>query len=492
MDLLQQIQLRRLFDPNQPNSFKNEGLNNPLITKDLFKSPAIDDGLIKGKKPPSTPAIISSPLNPPEPKSSTTPYKRPTIDLEAYKKHLEDEPNRQDYQLSKLGKVLAGVAGAAEGWNKGARAGIETTQGLLNRPFQEAQEAYQSKTARLKEKAEMERTLGQEVREDTRWDTEQQWKEKAFNLEELRTKSALDLDKLQGERLAQELKTGGYKVFENKVDGKTYVKDMNNLEAPPMEIGQFALSMEQEDKRTLDNFKATFNVENEARKEAAKLARSHDEKMAARAEAHSARMANISAFNQQVLAEHNRALRILDRKLENEMNAMSVESQKDAYMLAYQQALHKQTGGAEDGEVNPEQLVTDTQENLKKIMDTALGKKEPMANVVDRQMAEQWLKDNDYPVDEVGIKNAMERKPWKAQSTTPPPQSQNQGAPPYITDAFSNLGRLAGGIQAPKIGMNPKQMPAYAAHPNMPSISGAIQGAYGNSPGLIQQNKLRQ
>lgn len=57
----------------------------------------------------------------------------------AYKDFLaEPEPRKEDFKPTKMNRLAAILSGASDGMRRGAGAGFETAQGILNRPYDEA------------------------------------------------------------------------------------------------------------------------------------------------------------------------------------------------------------------------------------------------------------------------------------------------------------------------------------------------------------------
>ena len=76
--------------------------------------------------------------------------------LDKYNTHLSSMPNREDNQLSLIGKILSGVAGGAAGIQGGASAGFNTTQGLLDSKYNRAMQDYDMSGQNLGLMAEIE------------------------------------------------------------------------------------------------------------------------------------------------------------------------------------------------------------------------------------------------------------------------------------------------------------------------------------------------
>ena len=89
---------------------------------------------------PKPPEPIQQPQQQPNPYMGLMNAETPALD--EYNTHLSNAPNREDNQLSLIGKILSGVAGGAAGIQGGAGAGYSTTQGLLDSKYNRAMEDY--------------------------------------------------------------------------------------------------------------------------------------------------------------------------------------------------------------------------------------------------------------------------------------------------------------------------------------------------------------
>jgi len=88
-----------------------------------------------------------------------------TPDTDAYRGYLRQLPQRQDYQLSKIGKLLAGVSGTAHGYNTNVASGVDLGLGLMDRPYNRALQDYGTKGGMLKELAGMEQSSNKQKTE---------------------------------------------------------------------------------------------------------------------------------------------------------------------------------------------------------------------------------------------------------------------------------------------------------------------------------------
>lgn len=81
-------------------------------------------------------------------------YETPAFD--AYREYLGQIPSPADYQPSGLRRFIGGLAGAAEGWQKGPVAGYSTAEKIVRRPYDIALEDWSGRGAGLKEAANIE------------------------------------------------------------------------------------------------------------------------------------------------------------------------------------------------------------------------------------------------------------------------------------------------------------------------------------------------
>lgn len=196
---------------------------------------------------PSVTAPAVSPINPPD----TNIGRIPTPEIDAYKEYLRSQPNRGDYQRNKLGKLLAAVAGIAEGSQRGVGAGLAINRNIVDRPYAQAVEDWQGKGGRLKELA------GIEVAEEAR-NREIAEAQRKANLEEERNRrewANFNLEKdykaEQIQNIRSEVAVRGLSVQKNEKTGELEVIDITG-KRPRQSLGQFAESIGERRQRRRD------------------------------------------------------------------------------------------------------------------------------------------------------------------------------------------------------------------------------------------------
>lgn len=184
--------------------------------------------------PASSPAILptNTPLNPPATgQTQIQKAQQSPVGLDEYRTFLGNQPRREDYQLNKWGKLLAGIAGSAEGYNRGVREGINVGKGLLDRPYEEAKEDWQTKGGRLKELYELGRTERGEARAEEELGIKKS--DLAIRQDE-NTRQGLELNDrlqttaLQRDEIRQGLLSGKYEGFQS--NGHYYTRDKTTNE----------------------------------------------------------------------------------------------------------------------------------------------------------------------------------------------------------------------------------------------------------------------
>jgi hypothetical protein len=76
--------------------------------------------------------------------------------MQRYLEHISQTPNRADYNPSIWHRIVAGVAGGAEGGSRGALAGIKAAEEVKNLPYRRALEDYDIKGQGLESAAKLE------------------------------------------------------------------------------------------------------------------------------------------------------------------------------------------------------------------------------------------------------------------------------------------------------------------------------------------------
>lgn len=248
-----------------------------LALRRLFTGQPVDENPVKTRVGPETfaqPALINTPLNPPD-----TGLMRPrnTPHMKAYKEYLASEPLKGDYELSKLGKILAAGSGLATSWNQGAGAGISQAQGLMDRPYMEALGQHERKGGRLRELADLEyKGLKDEdelIKEAGKLELE---KDKVA-IDLMRANSTVKLNEEQMKNLASQVRTRGLSLEKNEVDGNLYV--VNKEAGTRVPIGQFAESIGESDKRKRNMFSFETKTREESTRRINEDEQAHDKVM---------------------------------------------------------------------------------------------------------------------------------------------------------------------------------------------------------------------
>lgn len=78
---------------------------------------------------------------------------------EAFSKYVTEQPNRDQYQPSKLRRILAGAGGFSAGWQQGPQAGIGLAQGIIDTPYHQALENWKLGLAPRQHAAQIEATM---------------------------------------------------------------------------------------------------------------------------------------------------------------------------------------------------------------------------------------------------------------------------------------------------------------------------------------------
>lgn len=87
--------------------------------------------------------------------------------LQAYREHLKNVPQRNDYNVDFGHRLLAGLAGAFAAATGGGEAGYRTTTGLLDKPYQDAVRQYKLSGEGLQDIASLEdRSVGRKIEMD--------------------------------------------------------------------------------------------------------------------------------------------------------------------------------------------------------------------------------------------------------------------------------------------------------------------------------------
>lgn len=249
---------------------------------------------------------------------------RETPRIKDYMDYLGSQPKREDYQAGKVSKILAAVAGGAEGWSKGPTAGVNTFKGLTEMPFIEAQEDWQRKGGRLKELSDLEyRGLNDEQKlaiqmEDYRLknaENTRQW---------IELESGLGLKKAQVDNIVNQIKNRGLTVEDNEQTGEKEVVD--KLTGIRTSLGKFAESTKDKDTRTRNLFSYQSGVT-----EGRQSRLQEDSQLAA------LNLESIRTLNDSELAKFRSTLGREDETLKRQLEGMTPAAQKTTLELAFQQ-----------------------------------------------------------------------------------------------------------------------------------------------------------
>lgn len=143
-----------IFGPRRDEfGLYNRGIFGP--PQEEFNAP--NQGFFKPKSIELNP-VANNPTVPPAPDTIPT---SPGMgnrypDIEAYRDVLRNQPNRKDYELNKWGKLLAGVAGVAEGSQRGVTHGLNVNYGILDRRYNQAVEDWKTRAGGKGELANLE------------------------------------------------------------------------------------------------------------------------------------------------------------------------------------------------------------------------------------------------------------------------------------------------------------------------------------------------
>lgn len=310
---------------------------------------------------PTTPTIKddfnSSPLVP-EAQAITEPTlldslrNRQTPKMKDYMAYLDDAPNKKDYELNKLGKVLSAVAAISEGGSKGAAHGINTYKGLTEMPYIEAQEEWGRKGGRLKEQADIEyRGLADEQKLAIQMEDYRLKKNEDIR-QELELESKLELDEKQLENIENQIKARGLTKETSEIDGITYIVDAVNKTRTP--IAQFAMTYK--DKKLGESIE-WFSRQRQRTADAKTL---QD-----RTFAQQLNMESIRTLNDGELARYRQILGREDDEIKRKLEGMSTAAQRTALNLALEQTTLDFPNL--DRTKEPEKFMTEVRKRLKNI-----------------------------------------------------------------------------------------------------------------------------
>jgi hypothetical protein len=308
MDELQRLRLRNIFGKVQ------ELPQGQINTTGIF-----------APSPYRTPNWNPNVVNPPD--TGMAGILRSAKAQDEYDEYLKNAPKRSDYQLSKLGKALAAIAGVTEGATSGATKGIATGTGLLNRRYQEALEDYSTKGGILKERADLEYRNMTDAEKRQQAERKYQLDLRKQLADEIKTSSDIKVNEAQVRNLDNMIRNRGLSLQRNEVDGHLYVVDQ--AAGTSMSMGQFMQTPEA--KRALEHkfFKVEEGIRQTGRKEL-----QEDQ------QAHAISIEGIRAGNAADLARLRSQLGRGDAEFKAELDKMTPQAQATAFKLATEQAVN--------------------------------------------------------------------------------------------------------------------------------------------------------
>ena len=165
--------------------------------------------------------------SPPKPMQQPNPYmglmNQETPALDKYSAHLSNAPNREDNQLSLVGKILAGVAGGSAGLTGGVGAGYSTTKGLLDSRYDRAVDDYERSGKGLGLLADAE---SMNLDRDSKLSIEMMRQQRAGREEDRKGR----LTDAQVKNYTSILETRGQRVIEEAETGNSILVDSNGNE----------------------------------------------------------------------------------------------------------------------------------------------------------------------------------------------------------------------------------------------------------------------
>lgn len=252
------------FGIPQEIGLQNTGLFNSLLQKPLIPSTV-------PLNPPDVNA--NKPLIPSRAITDVQMGQGSMSGLDKFKQHLNTQPDRKDLQLGKWGKLLSGIAGTAAGYTGGAREGINVGTSLLNRPYAEAMEDWQTKGGRLKELSDLERVERGEGREDVRLKLEQNQDVR----EQMRLAQGLAKGELEMQGMMQDIMAGKKGYFQSN-DGNTY--EIDHITGKITNKGKTGEGIAETRTAEQKDWKERFGYEQFGRIELSALNQAHDKIMA--------------------------------------------------------------------------------------------------------------------------------------------------------------------------------------------------------------------
>jgi hypothetical protein len=228
------------------NSPQIIGLNGRLVGEDNTPPPEEPISSLTTRPTFPTGGIMDRniPLNTPDDGLMAMRSSKPlTPEMDTYKAYLRNVPSRADTKIGKIGGLLAGIAAGAEGWNRGAGAGLMVGRSIIDRPYQRKVEDYNTKGGNLKELADLEyRSLTDEDKKAYQ-QSELNLKIRKQIADEFKMNSDIGMNDARVAEIADRIQTGGLSLERNSSDGQLYVVDKKAKTKTPM--GKFAETTEE-------------------------------------------------------------------------------------------------------------------------------------------------------------------------------------------------------------------------------------------------------
>ena len=260
MDFLQNLNLRRLFGGNDQQPSTGFPINTTGLFDDLVYRPK------PGEKPEDNMRTLPwdgrpsqvQPLNAPDSNLAALRGRaRPYMDQ--YAELLKGQPNRQDYQLSKVGKALAAASGMLTGSMQGAERGINVFKNLAEEPYRRATEDYSTKGGRLKELAGVEAAQIAEQDKLEAAIAADEAKRRDDLRQMIKTQSDIDLSDARIKDMEERRKVLGLSWGTNAVTGMLELRDLKTNQIVP--IHKIAETPKETDTREFEQFKKKFDVD---------------------------------------------------------------------------------------------------------------------------------------------------------------------------------------------------------------------------------------
>lgn len=225
------------------------------------------------QRPYKTTDIQLNPLNPPAPPPSKDTETKPIFssgltslrnmdspDRQRYREFLQDIPNRNNYQLTKLGKALSGISGVIDAAvSKDVGRGIRTGQSLINKPYEDAINEYSMKGSGLKELAGIEYQNQQDQKDlevkiaKDQLDRRKQW------FDELKGQHDMDLTDAQAWKIIDDAERNDWTLERGTETGKIY--KVNKRTGQILEIAKIDESKPETRARDLRDWNIKYDKE---------------------------------------------------------------------------------------------------------------------------------------------------------------------------------------------------------------------------------------